>query len=102
VWKQQAQLTASDGVAGDAFGSTGALSGDTAVIGAENKNRSAGEAYEFVRSGSTWTERTTFADATGAVNDEFGHAIAIDDGTALLGSPHHDNARGQVLVFPLR
>ena len=40
VWTQQAELTASDGAASDDFGHSVAVSGNTAVIGAANKNSS--------------------------------------------------------------
>jgi hypothetical protein len=34
TWSQQAKLTADDGAAGEFFGSSVSMSGDTAVIGA--------------------------------------------------------------------
>lgn len=37
-WRQQARLTASDGVAGDQFGFSVAFSGDTALVGAPGQN----------------------------------------------------------------
>jgi hypothetical protein len=61
TWTQQQELTASDGVSGDSFGISVALSGDTAVIGAYYKtigsNRAQGAAYVFVRSGNVWTQQ---------------------------------------------
>ena len=37
AWGQQAELTASDGVAGDLFGISVSLSGNTVVVGAIDK-----------------------------------------------------------------
>jgi len=51
VWTQQSKLTAPDAAAGDAFGGSAALSGDTTVIGAYFDNNAggsdAGSAYVF-------------------------------------------------------
>ena len=47
VWSQQPKLTASDASAGDRFGDSVGISGDTAVIGAPFKSGFAGAAYVF-------------------------------------------------------
>ena len=50
TWSQQAKLTAADGAAGDVFGWSVALSGDTAVIAAtrnDDKGNESGSAYVF-------------------------------------------------------
>ena len=55
---QQAKLLAADGAAYDRFGHSVAVSGDTAVVGADRndeKGPDAGAAYVFVRSGTSWT-----------------------------------------------
>src|SRR6185436_14116419 len=53
VWSQEAQLLAPDGQGGDAFGSTVALEGDVAVVGAPfadtNAGLNAGAIYVFRR-----------------------------------------------------
>ncbi|MGA3257318.1 MAG: hypothetical protein ABSE35_00315 [Bryobacteraceae bacterium] len=46
-WAQQQELTASGGVAGDYFGRSVSVSGDTAAIGAVGRNNSLGAAYVF-------------------------------------------------------
>jgi hypothetical protein len=65
-WSLQAELTASDAVAGDNFGIAVALSGDgnTILIGAPHADNScapgfceAGAVYVFTRSGSTCTKQ---------------------------------------------
>jgi large repetitive protein len=45
VWAQTTKLTASDGAAGDLFGSSVSISGNTVVIGADNANGGQGAAY---------------------------------------------------------
>jgi hypothetical protein len=50
-WSQQAELTASDGAAGNEFGSSVAVTGSTALIGAPFKTSGTGAAYVFSLSG---------------------------------------------------
>jgi hypothetical protein len=47
VWKQAAELKGSDTVASDDFGYTVAISGATAIAGAEGHAKDAGRAYVF-------------------------------------------------------
>lgn len=58
-FEQSAKLTASDGLPFDGFGSSVAISGNTAVIGASaadiGVNPNQGSAYAFVRNGGSWT-----------------------------------------------
>ncbi|MGD0947355.1 MAG: hypothetical protein ABSA52_07980 [Candidatus Binatia bacterium] len=94
TWTQQAELTAIDGVAGDEFGWSTALSsdGNTALIGADGKTVSGndlqGAAYVFVRSGTTWTQQAELTASDGAAGDGFGGSAALsgDGTTALIAS----------------
>jgi FG-GAP repeat len=56
VWSQEAELTASDAAPDAVFGSSVALSGTTALIGAENADGGRGEAYIFTGAvhGNNW------------------------------------------------
>src|SRR5687768_11292448 len=62
TWTQQAKLTAADGQSSDAFGTSVAISGNIAVVGAPGDDAGAnlneGSVYIFVRSGVTWTQQT--------------------------------------------
>jgi hypothetical protein len=88
-WNQQTQLIASDGAANDAFGSSVAISGDYAIVGADNKIISSstvqGVAYIFSRSGNSWSQqaRLTASDGTGYY---FGTSVAISGDYAIVGS----------------
>ncbi len=58
TWSEQAQLFASDGAAIGLFGSSVAISGETIVVGAvRGAVVTAGSAYVYVRSGTTWSEQ---------------------------------------------
>ena len=81
-WSQQAYLKASNTGAGDHFGISVAVSGDTVVVGAHGEDSNAtgvngnqsdnsaidsGAAYVFVRSGTNWSQQAYLkASNTGA------------------------------------
>jgi hypothetical protein len=89
TWTEQAMLTASDGVAADAFGHSVALEGDTAVVGAllgDGLTGDAGTAYVFTRSGTVWTEEAKLTASEGGTGDEFGSSVAVSGDTAVVGA----------------
>ncbi|HEY6402223.1 MAG TPA: FG-GAP repeat protein, partial [Blastocatellia bacterium] len=90
---QQAKLTANDGVDGDAFGGSVAISGDTAVIGASNASLNApaqGSVHVFVRSGRSWTRQARLTAPGAAASDHFGASVAISGDTLVAGAPDDD------------
>lgn len=86
--------TASDGVAGDYFGSSVAISGDYAVVGSPlarvNGNAQQGAAYVFVRTGNTWRQDVKLTNFAGAASDQFGASVAISGNIVIVGSPYDD------------
>ena len=94
VWIEQAQLTASDGAAGDVFGISVVLSGDTALVGARGHDvdgkSDQGAAYVFVRSGASWTQQAELIPSDGAAGDWFGGKVALSGETAVVGARYHD------------
>jgi hypothetical protein len=89
-WTQQAKVGASDGVPFDDFGQSVALTGDTAVVGADfatvGKNTFQGAAYVFARSGEQWTEQVKLVASDGAANDDLGISVATDGQRAMAGA----------------
>ena len=83
---QQAALTASDGVSGDEFGYSVALSGTTALVGAYYRNNGTGAAYVFSDAGGTWTQQAELTASDGATGDGFGSSVALSGSTALVGA----------------
>ena len=90
TWTQQATLNPADGAAGDLFGFSVAISGDTAVVGAAYVNLYRGSAYVFVRNGAMWSQQQQLTAVDGAVLDEFGWSVAISGDTVSVGAPFHD------------
>jgi uncharacterized repeat protein (TIGR01451 family) len=94
TWTQQTKLTASDAEAGDEFGISVAIVGDTIVVGANESFGSSdpGSAYVYVRSGTSWTEQTKLTASDAAPFDVFGRSVAISDGTVVVGAIRDDDA----------
>ena len=103
TWSQQAELTAKGGAAGDNFGNSVSVSGDTALIGAPyhqvGTNAGQGEAYVFARTGTTWTLQATPIASDGAASDEFGWSVAVSGGAMVIGAPGHKAFQGAAYVF---
>jgi hypothetical protein len=104
---QNFTLTASDGANSDDFGTSVAIDGNTIVVGApRSANRLIGEAYVFVKSGSSWknmTQTATLTASDGAEGNYFGAAVAIGGNTVVVGSPaatvNGNFAQGETYVF---
>ncbi len=92
---ERSKLSASDSEALDRFGSSVAIGGTTAVIGAWADNTEAGvdagSAYLFNTTTGTELSKLTASDATAGAR--FGSAVAIAGNTAVIGA-HHDSAMG--------
>jgi len=106
----EAKLTASDGAAGDIFGRSVAISGDTLVVGAIlddiGANNEQGSAYIFVRPGTSWADMTETAKLTasdGAAGDVFSRSVAISGDTVVVGAWGDDiganDQQGSAYVF---
>ena len=106
-WTQQAKLTALDGAAGDEFGISVAVDGDTVVVGAhkdDDDGVDSGSAYVFVKPAGGWADATETAKLTasdGAAGDEFGFSVAVDGDTALVGAYGDDRTINDVDVTDL-
>jgi hypothetical protein len=90
---QTAKLTPSDGVEGDFFGDSVAISGNVIVVGAPqatvNGNAYQGAAYVFVKPAGGWrdmTETAKLVASDGAAGDGFGE-VAVSGRAAIVGAP---------------
>ena len=82
TWVQQAVLNPADGTANIAFGSSVSIDGDTVVIGAPGTiaQGTAGAAYVFVRSGSTWSQQAVL---TVPNSNLFGEQVSVSGDTVV-------------------
>lgn len=99
---QQAYLKASNTDAGDQFGLSVAISGDTVVVGANGEDSNAtgvngnqadnslsnsGAAYVFVRdAGGTWTQQAYLKASNPDPSDLFGSSVDISGDTIVVGA----------------
>lgn len=89
TWVQEAKLLASDGAADDRFGRAVSVRGDTAVVGAVNKDLGAsntGAAYLFRRDGTTWYQTQRLTPHTPAAGDQFGYSVSLGATELLVGA----------------
>lgn len=97
-WIQKQKLVPSDGSAGDKFGKSVAIQGDTIVVGGyydDNK----GSAYVFSNSGGVWTQQQKIVAPDAATGDKFGCSVSIDNNTIVVGAYGDDSYAGSASVF---
>ena len=92
-----------DAAAGDLFGYSVEIDGDTAIVGAQNDDddgTDSGSAYIFIRSGATWIQQAKLTALDAAATDRFGTSVSIYGDTAIVGADQRSgNGRGAVYVF---
>jgi len=104
TWTQQAYLKASNADAGDRFGTSVAISGDTLVVGASGEDSratggeaddsagGAGAAYVFTRNGTTWSQQAYLKASNAESSDSFGFSVAISGDTLVVGAIGEDSS----------
>ena len=101
-WSQAAYLKASNTGSSDQFGWSVALDGDTLAVGAPGEDSRAtgvggdqlddsasnsGAAYVFERSGGSWSQAAYLkASKNDGGPDEFGHSVALEGDTLVVGA----------------
>ncbi|MEE9131455.1 MAG: trypsin-like serine protease, partial [Phycisphaerales bacterium] len=110
--RQLFKLLPNDGAELDHFGSSVAISGATAIVGANNDDDNgtdSGSAYVFVMPPGGWMDMTDTAKLLpndGAAGDQFGNSVAISgppgEEVAIVGAPFDDDngdASGSAYLF---
>jgi len=88
-YRQLAELTDTAQIIGEETGISVAMSGDTAVVGANNESTENGAAYVFVKPSSGWanmTQTATLTASDGVAGDGFGQAVAIGGDVILVAA----------------
>ena len=98
-WKQAAELKGSDTVSDDGFGISVALSGTTAVVGADGHAKQAGRAYVFTDSAAGWKQSAELKGSDTVANDGFGISVVVSGSTLIAGAPDHAKQAGRAYVF---
>jgi hypothetical protein len=107
VWTLQQKLLNPEPAAGDLFGISVAISGETVVVGASLDDGAAGidqgSAYVFVRSGGVWSQQQKLEASDAAASDQFSASVAISGETVVAGAPGDSgpagSSQGSAYVF---
>ncbi len=102
TWKEEAKLKPADGGVQDVFGTSVFLSGNRALIGADNdQNNGAagGAAYVFTFDGTTWTEQAKLTPSDLRAAGYFGISVSLSGDRALIGSTGANAGKGAAYVF---
>ena len=109
---ETAKFLANGGTAGDEFGISVAVDGDTVAVGGDQDGN--GAAYVFTKPATGWandedgdgdgnvdhtTETAKFLASDGAADDEFGISVTIDGDTIVVGASGDDSSKGSAYVF---
>jgi hypothetical protein len=93
------QLTASDGAAGDHFGSAVSLSGDWLAVGAPNHThqgmQDAGAVYLFQNVNGSWVEKLKLTASDAGVGDQYGASLGLNGGNLVVGAWLDNGPAGQ-------
>jgi hypothetical protein len=112
TWAQEAYIKASNTDAGDVFGTSVALSGNTLAVGAigeasaatgangnqnDNSVQDSGAVYVFQRTGQTWAQQAYLKASNPLVLAGFGVATSLSGDTLAVGA--NDGSVGAAYVF---
>jgi len=95
VWSQQQKLAVDE----FDFGKTVAISGNTAVVGADQANGGTGVAYVFVRTGVAWEQEAKLTAGDKVAGDSFGSSVAISGDTVVVGAPDQASNTGAAYAY---
>ena len=99
------KITAPDGIPGDLFGHSVAISEDLIAVGAPAQDingADSGSVYVVERVGLNWAMQTKLLAFDGAPLDRFGESVGISGHTIAVGAPQDDDLgakSGAVYVF---
>ena len=94
LWPEVAKLTANDQAAGDHFGRSVSVDGDTLLVGAAEDfigGVQTGSAYVFERIGGVWQQTQKLMANDGQDADGFGEVVHLNGDTALIGAAKDDD-----------
>lgn len=91
----QQKIYGSDTAAGDYFGSSVSIDGDTLLVGAfydDEPQTDTGAGFIFERTGATWTQSAKLVSGDPAMHDGMGFDVSLSGDVAVLGAPWDDLA----------
>ncbi|UCE61549.1 MAG: FG-GAP repeat protein [Phycisphaerales bacterium] len=105
-WVEETKLLLSDGAALDTFGTSVAVFGDLAAVGAHLTDfdgvTDSGSVSVFSFDGSKWVEAERLLAPDGWYGDYFGYSVALSEGVTAVGAVKDDNSgnnSGSAYIF---
>lgn len=96
-WQEQAKLSGSDETSASRFGISVSLDGDRALVGAYGDGEhgaDSGAAYVFAADGAIWQEKAKLTASDETFADNFGYAVALKGGRAVVGAREANESGG--------
>ncbi len=100
-WSQVAVLSGNDAEDGDNFGTSVALNGGYAFVGASSQNEGQGAAYVFRKTENGWRQAQKLVVANGSGRDQFGSVVVVDGEHAMITAPGEGDRSGAVYRYEL-
>ncbi len=100
TWSEQAYIKASNAGAGDRFGNSVSLSGDTLAVGASEEDTWKGAVYIFTRNDISWTEQAYLKAPNPVIQDYFGISVALSGDTLAVGAYLEDSSTEGANAIP--
>jgi hypothetical protein len=108
TWTQQQKIVASDRGIADYFGCSVDISGDHVIVGAYaededtsgvNSLNTAGSAYIFTRSVTTWSQQKKIVASDRSEGSRFGYSVAISGNDVIIGASGDTFNNGSAYIF---
>jgi FG-GAP repeat len=97
-WQVQFVITDPPNEPGAEFGTSVALNGNIALIGAPGAGGMAGAAYQFAKAGSSWRLRATIKSPQNTLNS-FGDSLALSSSVAVIGAFRAPSTNGAAYLY---
>ena len=101
-WGEMQRLTAEDADVNDYFGHSISVDGNYILVGAYNKNSSAGKAYLFENSDGLWSLKAEFEPADLQSGERFGISVYVNNDIIAIGADGDNNETGSVYIYTLK
>lgn len=103
LWSHLQEINASDGSAGDFFGSSVSIDGDYLVVGAYGENTTTGAAYIFKKDSlDAWNEIQKITASSASEYAHFGWACEMEGDNIVIASPHaYASTLSEIHVFSM-
>ena len=98
-WREVARLVPEETAEGEQFGSSVALNGRWAAVGASAADSSAGAVYVFRQEGDAWRQVARLGGSAAGDEARFGAALALRGDRLLVGAPTQSGGQGAAYLF---